>query len=63
MSAGGRRRKTRVAVALDLGPPRYPRLYLYPCLGSVVLGFQLFMQLEQGQTVVGLSLRLTPGIC
>ena len=28
--APGRRRKTRVAVALDLGPPTYPRLYFYP---------------------------------
>ena len=29
-AAPGRRRKTRVAVALDLGPPTYPRLYFYP---------------------------------
>ena len=60
MSAAGRRRKTRVAVALDLGPPRYPRLYLYPCLGSVALGFQPSTQLEQGRAVVGLFLRLIP---
>jgi len=46
MAAPGRRRKALVAVALDLGPPRYPRLYLYPCLGSVALEFQLSMQLE-----------------
>ena len=54
------RLKTRVVVALNFGPSRYPRLYLDPRLGSVALGFQPSTQLEQGRAVVGLSLRLIP---